>query len=146
MRSPSKRANLSDCKQQTSRRCGIYCEKTNNFKRTKCVAARSPVFRAEFIREESNSSNPNRIPIHDVDATSFEKFLHFVYTGEQMSTVLANEDLLKLVERYQLETLRNFCRNALREFTDQQMASFVSHLITEADRKQTTESTSFEIK
>ena len=72
-----------------------------------------------------------------MDATSFEQFLPFVYTGEflqfaytgePMMPLLANENLLKLAERYQLKTLENLCRVALLEVSGEQMVSFVANL------------------
>ena len=96
------------------------------------LAARSSIFQAEFAREETN-----QIRIEDVDATSFEQFLHFVYTGEflqfayngePMTSLLANENLLKLAERYQLKTLEDLCRVALLEVSGEQMVSFVANV------------------
>ena len=100
------------------------------------LAARSPVFQAEFSREESKKDNPHHIQIDDVNASSFEQFLHFVYTGEflqfactgEPAPMLANKDLLKLAERYQLKTLENLCRIALLEVNAEQMVSFVANL------------------
>ena len=94
------------------------------------LAARSPVFRAEFAQEEPKNANPYLIRIGDVDASSFEQFLHFVYTGEPMtSSVLANKDLLKLAEHYQLETLEDLCRAALLEVNAEQLVNFVANLV-----------------
>jgi hypothetical protein len=49
-----------------------------------------------------------RIRLEDVNPSTVEKFLHFIldfiYTGEFTST-LANQELLKLAEYYQLTTL-----------------------------------------
>ena len=95
------------------------------------LSARSPVFRAEFIRV-----NPHEIQIDDVNASSLEQFLHFVYTGELLhfsftgepAPMLTNKDLLKLAERYQLKTLENLCRAALLEVDVEQMVSMVANL------------------
>ena len=100
------------------------------------LSARSPVFRAEFNREESKTTNPHEIQIDDVNASSLEQFLHFVYTGELLqfsftgepAPMLTNKDLLKLAERYQLKTLENLCRAALLEVDVEQMVSMVANL------------------
>ena len=42
--------------------------------------------------------------------------------------MLANKDMLKLAERYQLKTLENLCRVALLEVNAEQMVSFVANL------------------
>ena len=99
------------------------------------LSARSPVFRAEFNREESKTTNPHEIQIDDVNASSLEQFLHFVYTGELLhfsftgepAPMLTNKDLLKLAERYQLKTLENLCRAALLEVGAVQMISFIAN-------------------
>ena len=95
------------------------------------LAARSPVFRSDFTKEESK--NVNQIQIDDVDASSFEQFLHFLYTGEflhfdftgEPAPMLVNKGLLKLASRYQLKTLKNLCRVALREVNAEQMVTFL---------------------
>jgi speckle-type POZ protein len=43
-----------------------------------------------------------------------EQFLHFIYTGESMGT-FANEELLKLAVKYELETLTSLCKFALKK-------------------------------
>ena len=89
------------------------------------LAARSPVFKVEFTKEKSKKDNSHQIRIHDVDASTFEQFLHFVYTGE--TPLLANANLLKLAERYQLKTLENLCRVALLEVDVEQMISVLAN-------------------
>ena len=97
------------------------------------LAARSPVFRVEFTKEESKKTNPQQIRIDDVDGSSFEQFLHFLYTGEflqfsytgEPAPTMANKDLLKLAEHYQLEILENLCQGALLDVNYEQMARFV---------------------
>ena len=92
------------------------------------LAARSPVFRAEFTQEESKTVDPHQIRIDDEDASSFEQFLYFLYPGELLqfaytgepAPMLANKDLLKLCERYQMRTLENLCRVALLEVNGEQ--------------------------
>ena len=92
------------------------------------LAARSPVFRAEFTKQESKNVNPHQIEIDGVDSSSFEQFLYFVYTGEPMTSLLDNTNLLKLAERYQLKTLENLCRVALLDVNVEQMITMVANL------------------
>ena len=108
------------------------------------LAARSPVFRAEFTQEPRLLSKILQLvcPHHiiridvDVDPSSFEQFLHFLYTGEfvdfnyegEPTPTLANIKLLKLAERYQLKTLENLCRVALLDVNAEQMASLTANL------------------
>ena len=109
------------------------------------LAARSPMFRAEFTKEESKKDNPHQIQIDDVVASSLEQFLHFVYTGEFLdfdytgdaAPMLANKDLLKLAERYQLKTLENLCQVALLEVNAEQMASFGVMNLRSSDGQET---------
>ena len=108
-----KRAILVDREYQTL--CRVYREGQAIFDAQS--HSRCPQFSIEsreFAREESKNANPHQIRIDDVDASSFDQFLYFVYTGEPMTSVLAsNEDLLKLAKRYQLETLKTLYRAAL---------------------------------
>ena len=109
------------------------------------LAARSPVFRAEFTKEESKKDNPHQIQIDDVDASSLEQFLYFVYTGAflefdytgEPAPMLANKDLLKLAGRYQLKTLENLCQVALLEVNAEQMASFGVMNLRSSDGQET---------
>ena len=73
------------------------------------LATRSPVFAAEFTKEQPEK---NQIIIHDADPSSVEQFLYFIYTGESTGS-LANEELLKLALKYQLTTLAKLCEVAL---------------------------------
>ena len=109
------------------------------------LAARSPVFRAEFTKEEPKKDNPHQIQIDDVDASSLEQFLYFVYTGAflefdytgEPAPMLANKDLLKLAGRYQLKTLENLCQVALLEVNAEQMASFGVMNLRSSDGQET---------
>ena len=107
------------------------------------LAARSPEFRSDFTKEKSK--NVNQIRIDDVDASSFEQFLYFLYTGEflhldftgEPAPMLVNKDLLKLASRYQLKTLKSLCRVALREVNAEQMVSFKANLNSSSDGQET---------
>ena len=68
-----------------------------------------------------------------MNASSFEQFLHFLYTGEflqfsytgEPALMLANKDLLILAKHYQLKTLENLCRVALLDVNYEQIVRFV---------------------
>ncbi len=84
------------------------------------LAARSRVFADKF--EKKLLVNVRyQINIYDVDPSTVETFLHFIYTGEPMGT-LADEELLKLADRYQLTTLASLCKLALKNMDSIQMA------------------------
>jgi speckle-type POZ protein len=86
------------------------------------LAARSPVFAAAiFTQEQQGNDQPLQIQIDGVEPSTVEKFLHFIYAGESMGT-LANEELLKLADEYQLITLTRLCRTALKGIETSQMA------------------------
>jgi speckle-type POZ protein len=91
------------------------------------LAARSKVFEAEFTKEQPVRDGPHQIHIDGVEPSTVEQFLHFIYTGESKGT-LANEELLKLAEQYQLITLSRLCRLALNQITHRQMANLVINL------------------
>jgi hypothetical protein len=89
------------------------------------LAARSQVFAAEFERIQLDV--PQQIRIDGVEPSTVEKFLHFIYTGEPMGT-LEDEVLLKLADHYQLATLANLCRDALKTIDALQIASILKRL------------------
>jgi speckle-type POZ protein len=91
------------------------------------LAARSPVFAAEFTKEQQGNDQPVQIRIDGVEPLTVEQFLHFIYTGESMGT-FANEELLKLADEYQLTTLTNLCRTALEKIKPMHMASLANKL------------------
>jgi hypothetical protein len=85
------------------------------------LAARSQVFADEFEKKHSVKGVRHQIRIDDVEPSTVENFLHFIYTGEPMGT-LADEKLLKLAYHYQVTTLENLCQHALKEMDSMQMA------------------------
>jgi hypothetical protein len=89
------------------------------------LAARSQVFAAEFERIQLDV--PQQIRIDGVEPSTVEKFLHFIYTGEPMGT-LEDEVLLKLADHYQLATLADLCRDALKTIDALQIASILKRL------------------
>ena len=93
------------------------------------LADRSPVFEAEFTKEQQGNDQPVQIQIDDVDPSTVERFLYFIYTGESMGT-LANEELLKLAEKYQLTTLTRLCQNALKKLGIMQLKKVMDIILT----------------
>ena len=93
------------------------------------LAVRSPVFEAEFTKEQPEK---NQIIIYDADSSTVEQFLYFVYTGESRGT-FANEKLLMLALRYQLTTLAKLCEVALSKIKPIQMVNFDKNLNKESE-------------
>jgi hypothetical protein len=91
------------------------------------LAARSPVFAAEFTKEQQGNDQPLQIQIDGVDPSTVEQFLHFIYTGESTGS-LANEELLKLADEYQLTALASLCRTALKGIETSQMVHLKNKL------------------
>ncbi len=96
------------------------------------LAARSPVFAGEFSKEQPVREGRHQIRIDGVEPSIVENFLHFIYTGEPIGT-LADEQLLKLADHYQLPTLTSLCQVALKEIATRQMVDFMSCLNTKAE-------------
>lgn len=100
-----------------------FVVKDKKFSAHKAVlAARSPVFEAEFTKEKQDRKDDDGnglqqiISIDDVDPASVEQFLYFLYTGEPMKSSLTNEQLLNLADRYQVITLVNLCPGCVEEY------------------------------
>jgi speckle-type POZ protein len=109
----------------------ILCKDNKKFSAHKAIlAARSPVFLTKFKSEPLQPKNAplKQITIDDVDSSTVEQFLYFLYTGELKIPMLVNEELLKLALRYQLTTLIELCQIGVHEIDVMQMASFVSNL------------------
>ena len=92
------------------------------------LAARSPVFASAFVRNEPGITCSHVVRCDDVEPSSMEQFLHFLYTGEPVSSILDNEDLLKLANRYQIATLTNLCNGAQMQMDAHQMLFSVANL------------------
>jgi hypothetical protein len=87
------------------------------------LAARSQVLADEFEKKQLVKDVPHQIRIETgAEPSTVENFLHFLYTGEPMGT-FADEELLKLADHYQLTTLVNLCRHALKKMDAMQMAN-----------------------
>ena len=97
------------------------------------LAARSPIFAAKFTKEKQQGNDQLvRIHIDDVEPSTVEQFLRFIYTGESMG-IFANEKLLKLAEQFQLTTLTSLCRTALEKIKPIQMMKLATNLNMEAN-------------
>jgi speckle-type POZ protein len=97
------------------------------------LAARSKVLEAEFTKEQPVvAEGPHQIHIDDVELSTVEQFLYFIYTGESIRT-FANEELLKLADQYQLKTLSSLCGVALKKIENTQMVSLANNLNEEAE-------------
>jgi speckle-type POZ protein len=88
------------------------------------LAARSHVFAAELTKEQPVREGRHQIRIDGVEPSTVEQFLHFIYTGEPMSS-LANEQRLMLAEKYGLTTLIKLCQVALKKIETKQMMNFL---------------------
>ncbi len=97
------------------------------------LAARSPVFADKFEKKQPVREGRHQIRIDDVEPSTVENFLHFIYTGEPMSS-LANEQLLMLAEKYRLTTLISLCKVALKKIETKQMVDFMKRLNMEVDK------------
>jgi hypothetical protein len=91
------------------------------------LAARSQVFVDEFEKIPLVKDGSHRIKIDNVEPKTVEKFLHFIYTGESIGT-LADEELLKLADRYGLTTLIILCQDALKKIDAVQMGNLMKRL------------------
>ncbi|KAG2558810.1 BTB/POZ and MATH domain-containing protein 1-like [Panicum virgatum] len=83
------------------------------------LAARSPVFRAEFFGAPLKENAATRVRIHGMEPRVLRAMLHFVYTdslpetddgGERMAIA---QHLLVAADRYGMERLRSVCEFAL---------------------------------
>jgi hypothetical protein len=98
------------------------------------LAARSPVFADKFEKKQLVKDGPHHIRIDGVEPSSVENFLHFVYTGEPYGK-LADGDLLKLADYYQLTTLSGLCKVALKKMDAFQITNIMKNLNSNADEE-----------
>ncbi|KAL6603148.1 hypothetical protein ACP70R_043509 [Stipagrostis hirtigluma subsp. patula] len=88
------------------------------------LAARSPVFRAEFFGN-MNERSSQRVQIQDMEATVFKTMLHFIYTDTapelegppDVATTMA-QHLLAAADRYGLDRLKLICEGKLLDGID----------------------------
>lgn len=94
----------------------------------RCVlAARSPVFAAEFFGAMEESKSGSAVHIHDMEARVFKALLHFIYTDlfwktneveeEEEDDVMA-QHLLVAADRYNLPRLKLICEDKLCKYID----------------------------
>jgi speckle-type POZ protein len=93
------------------------------------LAARGYSFRAESEKLSilPVEGGPQRIRIDDVEPSTVEKFLHYMYTGEPKGT-FADEGLFQLAEKYNLVSLEISCEYALKETEAPQMTRIMDIL------------------
>ncbi|WVZ59013.1 hypothetical protein U9M48_009223 [Paspalum notatum var. saurae] len=92
----------------------------------RCVlAARSPVFSAEFFGTMKESDPAGVVHVQDMEAQVFKALLHFVYTDSLPKTEETDEEdgvmsqhLLVAADRYNLERLKLICQEKLCEYID----------------------------
>jgi len=76
------------------------------------ISARSPVFAAMFASGMKEAAT-GRVRIEDVDPTTFQLFLKFLYTGKfEPSSV--DRELFTVADKYGVETLMELCRPATK--------------------------------
>ena len=76
------------------------------------LSARSPVFAAMFASGMKEAVS-GQIQIRDIDPTTFQHFLKFLYTGMVEPSSL-NRNLFTVAERYRVDTLMELCRPSLQ--------------------------------
>lgn len=76
------------------------------------ISARSPVF-AAILSSSSVEAVTGRLRIDRVEPAVFRQFLYFLYTGT-LQVSADSTALLKIAERYQVETLIQLCRPAVQ--------------------------------
>ncbi|KAM3299880.1 hypothetical protein ACQJBY_041060 [Aegilops geniculata] len=95
------------------------------------LAARSPVFRAEFLGAMKEKAG-GPIEIHDMEADVFKCLLHFIYTdslqmasnqGEAHLDVMMASHLLVAADRYNIERLKLICEHKLCSHIDANMVA-----------------------
>jgi len=76
------------------------------------LSTRSPVFAAMFASGMKEAVS-GQLHIKDVDPTTFQHFLKFLYTGMVEPSSL-NRNLFTVAERYRVDTLMELCRPSLQ--------------------------------
>ncbi|XP_046458898.1 uncharacterized protein LOC124205502 [Daphnia pulex] len=98
------------------------------------LAARSPVFADKFEKKQAVKGGPHQIRIDGVEPSTMENFLHFIYTGELYGK-LADGDLLKLADYYQIKALSGLCKVALKKMDALQITNTMKNLNSNADEE-----------
>ncbi|XP_011881721.1 PREDICTED: speckle-type POZ protein A-like [Vollenhovia emeryi] len=76
------------------------------------LVAQSPVFNVMF-ENEMKGKKTNQVDIDDMDPEVLEEMLRFIYTGKAMNLEKMADGLLAASDKYQLNTLKVFCQEAL---------------------------------
>ncbi|XP_065214345.1 speckle-type POZ protein-like B [Planococcus citri] len=77
------------------------------------LSARCAVFKAMF-KHRMKEANSNRVEITDIEPDVFRELLHYIYTGNVKNTEMATfVDLLVVAEKYDLQSLKFLCEDAL---------------------------------
>ncbi|XBH72562.1 hypothetical protein VPH35_099818 [Triticum aestivum] len=100
------------------------------------LAARSPVFRAEFFGSMEESTTKNAIRIDDMEAQVFSALLTFMYTDalpdmKQEEEYNMAQHLLVAADRYDLARLKLICEHKLSNHMNR---SSVAAIVTLAER------------
>ena len=80
------------------------------------ISARSPVFAAMFISGMKEAAT-GQVRIEDVDPTTFQHFLKFLYTG-MFEPSSKDRELFKVADKYGVETLMELGRPATKTDVD----------------------------
>ena len=75
------------------------------------LAARSPIFTEKFTTTEYQQDQEITETVKNTKASTFKRFLIFIYTGVLMGAV--SDELLKLAEFFKIKTLTELCQAAL---------------------------------
>ncbi|KAI4992646.1 BTB/POZ and MATH domain-containing protein 3-like [Hordeum vulgare subsp. vulgare] len=95
------------------------------------LAARSPVFKAEFFGT-LRKKDGDPIEINDIEAAVFKSLLHFIYTdslpestheGAAQEDVVTASHLLVAADRYDIERLKLICEEKLCSHIDTKMVA-----------------------
>ncbi|KAK1644149.1 hypothetical protein QYE76_061954 [Lolium multiflorum] len=100
------------------------------------LAARSPVFRAEFLSPMKESTATGPIRIDDMEAQVFKALLTFMYTDalpdmDQQEEYAMTQHLLVAADRYGLDRLKLICEDKLSSGID---TSSVAGILALADQ------------
>ena len=90
------------------------------------LSARSPVFAAMFASRMKEALT-GRVRIENVDPTTFQRFLKFLYTGRVESSAM-DEELFTVADKYGVATLMELCRPATQpvDTDDSLLQTFMS--------------------
>ena len=81
------------------------------------LSARSEVFAAMFSHKDTLESQKNEVEIKGLDKIAVKRFLGFIYDGTLPSHLTFKDyaDLLGAADKYQVQSLNDFCVMKLRE-------------------------------